>query len=184
LQGRADSIAYFQKDSTMYFYGSPILWNEGNQITADSIHTTFSKKKIDKMYLTLNSFIVSQDTLKNFNQVKGRNMMAQFKDNKIKNINVDGNGESIFFALDDKDSTVVGMNKSLSSNLVIDFENNKVKVIHLYTNPDASFIPPHELKKPDKTLKRFIWREEDKPSKAEVIPIPKNRLKARIKRKR
>ncbi len=83
--------------------------------------------------------------------------------------------------MDDKDSTVIGMNKSLSSSLIIDFENNKVKMIHLYTNPDASFIPPHELKKPDKTLKGFIWREEEKPSKAEVIPIPKIRLKARIR---
>lgn len=183
IQGKADSIAYFQKDSMMYFYGNPILWNEGNQITADSIHVLFMKKKIDKMFLTLNSFIISKDTLKNFNQVKGRNMVAHFKDNKIEKIYVDGNGESIFFALDDKDSTVIGMNKSLSSNLIIDFENNKVKLIHLYTNPDASFIPPHELKKPDKTLKGFIWREEEKPSKAEVIPIPKIRLKARIKEK-
>ena len=109
--------------------------------------------------------------------------MAQFKDNKIEHINVDGNGESIFFALDDKDSTVIGMNKSKSSNLVIDFENNKVKLIHLYTNPEASFIPPHELKIPDKRLKGFIWRDEEKPSKAEVIPVPKIRLKARIKEK-
>jgi len=111
-------------------------------------------------------------------------MVAQFKDNKIEHINVDGNGESIFFALDDQDSTVIGMNKSKSSNLVIDFENNKVKLIHLYTNPDASFIPPHELKNPDKILKGFIWREEEKPSKSEVIPKRKIPLKARIKGKR
>src|SRR5690606_4178573 len=37
LQGLADSLVYRTSDSTIYFYNDPVLWTEGNQLTADSI---------------------------------------------------------------------------------------------------------------------------------------------------
>jgi lipopolysaccharide export system protein LptA len=37
LQGIADSLEYRSIDSTIYFYKDPVLWTEGNQMTADSV---------------------------------------------------------------------------------------------------------------------------------------------------
>ena len=55
------------------------------------------------MNLIKNAFIVSKDTLENFNQIKGRLMKAKFdQDNNIKSIDVKGNGETIYYALDEK----------------------------------------------------------------------------------
>ena len=125
-----------------------------------------------------NSFVVSTDSIDNYNQVKGRKMVALFRNGKINKVNVDGNGESIFFALNDEETEVIGMNKIFCSSMVINFKLNKADNISFYIKPDASFIPPHELKEPEKTLSGFQWREAEKPTKAELKKL--DRVKEEI----
>jgi len=172
LQGKADSLAYFTNDSTIYFYRDPILWlNNDTQITADSIDILIADNNIDRMHANNKSFIILQDTLKNFNQVKGRKTTAFFKDSEINKVDVIGNGESIYFALNEEETNAIGMNKVRCSSMLIDFENNEVKGVRFYTNPDAVFIPPHEIKEPDRRLKDFNWRINEKPSLEEVLRL-------------
>lgn len=169
LQGIADSLEYRASDSTIYFYQDPVLWTQGNQLTADSISMLIENNTISRMFLLDNAFVISQDTLRNFNQIKGREMTAEFADSKINRVIVEGNGESIYFALDEKDQAFMGMNKIICSNITIRFRNGKVNNLSFYVNPEANFIPPHELKKEDKTLKGFAWKGDAKPTRAEVV---------------
>jgi len=178
LMGRADSLVYHVSDSMINFYFKPVLWVEENQISADSITAFMANRKIDRMELVSNSFVISQDTMQNFNQIKGRKIMAYFKDNDLSKVDVTGNGESIFYALNDDQNQVIGMNKSQSSSITLLFENNKAKSVKFYTNVDSSLIPPHELKAGDKTLKGFSWRVADRPTKEQVLHLkmPENPL--------
>jgi len=179
LQGLADSLAYIAPDSTLHFYRDPILWTDENQMTADTIRMLIKKKKIDKIYLVSNSFVVSQDSLKNFNQIKGRKMTAIFDGKTITHVVVQGNGESIYFALQEEkskvDSTVIksvftmGMNRIICSNMKINFKKGKVHDITFYIKPDASFVPPHEFKKDDMKLKGFSWHGDIRPKKGDVV---------------
>ncbi len=59
--------------------------------------------------------------------------------------------------------------------MVLKFKDKKLQTISFLTNPDASFIPPHELKEPDKRLKGFDWRIDEQPTKELVLAkrIPK-----------
>lgn len=169
LQGIADSLAYHTADSIIYFYRDPVLWTGGNQLTADSINVEIANSSIDKLNLNVNSFVISQDSILNFNQIKGRKMTAFFKTGQLHHVDVNGNGESIFFALDEEETAVVGMNKILCSNMVINFKENKADNASFYVKPDASFIPPHELKEPEKSLKGFNWRNKEKPEKEKML---------------
>ena len=72
LQGKSDSASYVLVDSMIYFYDDPVLWNEGNQLESDSINVLLVNNLIDKMYLDQNAFVISQDTLRNYNQIKGK----------------------------------------------------------------------------------------------------------------
>jgi hypothetical protein len=129
-----------------------------------------ANNKIDKMYLKSNAFVISQDTIQNFNQLKGRSMTAYFNAaSKLDRIHVDGNGESIYFALDEEDNTMMGMNKMLCGRMVIKFLDNKVSTIRAITTPDAVFTPPHEIEEPSKRLKGFSWRIEEKPKRVDVM---------------
>lgn len=168
LQGIADSLAYHVLDSILYFFNDPVLWNKESQITADSINVEIQDNQVHKMNTTNNSFVISQDTIHNHNQVKGRNMEAFFKDNNLVKINVSGNGESIYYALQE-DTLTVGMNRILCSDIIIEFANNKVNEIHTYIKPEASFVPPHEITEELARLQGFNWRSNERPTKEEVI---------------
>ncbi len=178
LQGKADSIEYRSADSVIYFYRDPILWSEGNQMTADSISMLIRNKTIDKIFLNVNSFVISRDTLTNFNQIKGRRMTAEFGNGNINRVFVKGNGESLYFALeenkrDSTDAKALGMNKIICSDITIRFVEGKVNNLTFYKRPDANFIPPHELKDEDKALPGFEWRIDEKPKRKDVVKTRK-----------
>ena len=148
LQGTCDSLSYNRTDSLMYMHRNPTLWSEQSQIVGDTI--------------------TSEDSLQNYNQVKGRNMVAHFQEGRMRRVNVNGNGESIYFALEG-DSVLTGMNKAVCSDMVLNFAENKVKSITFLVNPEAKFIPPHELQASDRRLEGFAWLEELRPDKQEVL---------------
>ncbi|MGC4022800.1 MAG: OstA-like protein [Cyclobacteriaceae bacterium] len=179
MQGKADSLAYVSADSILYFYRDPVLWNGENQMTADSISMLLKNKQIDRIYMVNNSFVVSIDSLKNFNQIKGRKMTTYFKNKSIDYVNVEGNGESIYHALEEKElkkdslllkiTFLVGMNKIICSNIRIKFKEGKVNSINFLVKPDASFFPPHKIVEGDRRLKGFTWRAEQRPRKQDVV---------------
>jgi lipopolysaccharide export system protein LptA len=169
MQGIADSLEYRPSDSTIYFYKKPVLWTQGNQMTADSIRMLLQHNTISKIFFVNNAFAISQDTLLNFNQIKGRKMTAELANRKINRIFVLGNGESLYYILDDKNTALRGMNKIICSNITIRFKDGRINNLSFYKKPDAQFIPPHELKKEDKLLKGFNWKADEKPEKKDVV---------------
>jgi lipopolysaccharide export system protein LptA len=179
MQGIADSLAYISIDSMIHFYRKPALWNEENQMTADTIRIRLQKNNIDKIYMINNSFVASQDSLENYNQIKGRLMTTHFSSQKIHHVDVSGNGQSLYFATEEKeiqDSTVIaritfltGLNKIECSNMKINFVDGKVNNITFLKNPDASFVPPHEITPADRTLTGFIWRGAERPKRGDVV---------------
>jgi lipopolysaccharide export system protein LptA len=177
LQGLADSLEYRSIDSTIYFYKAPVLWTEGNQMTSDSISMFIQNNTISQIYMVSNAFVISKDTVLNYNQIKGRRMTADFAKGKISRVIVEGNGESLFYALDDKTKVTMGMNKIICSDITIRFLNGRVNNLSFYVQPDANFIPPHELKKEDQFLKGFEWKEQVKPTRADVVKTKRDKQK-------
>lgn len=170
MQGIADSIAYHTADSIIYFYVDPVLWYDVNQIEADSIHVTLKDGGLEKMDLKVNSFLISEDTLlQSFNQIKGREMTIYFRNNQIDHAYVFGNGESVMFAADDEDNALLGLNKIICSSMTIRFKNSQFNNASFYTKPEASFIPPQEIKPPDRQLPGFNWRADERPEKEDIF---------------
>ena len=172
LQGKSDSLAYFIADSSITFYFDPILWNLSNQINSDTIHLYLKNNVIDEMYLQKNAFIVAQDTMKHYNQVKGREMRAFFENSYIKNVKVEGNGESIYYVLSEGDSVLMGMNRLLCSNLTMRFDANQLANITFYVKPEAVFYPPHEIEEELTRLEGFSWRSSERPALNDVLNPP------------
>lgn len=172
LQGLADSAAYFLQDSLLYFYSDPIFWTAKNQISGDTVVVEITENDIKKMFLNKNAFLASEDTLVQYNQVKGRNMEAVFKESVIDKIYVNGNGESVYYVNDENDPAdifLLGMNRILCSNMTIRFVSEEVDNISFYTKPEAKFIPPNELSADIQRLKGFSWRIAERPSLEEVL---------------
>ncbi len=169
FQAICDSLVYNRIDSTIYLYRDPVLWNQGSQLTADSIQIQISENRIEQMDLRRNAFMISEDTLENYNQLKGKNMQAYFSKNQIQKVEVRGNGQNIYFVLK-QDTLLVGMNRVECSDIDIRFKDrNKLHQISYLNKPDGVMVPPHEIQGPETRLKNFAWRIEERPRKEEMI---------------
>src|SRR5699024_9195156 len=73
LQAVADSMYYGEQDSMFRFMGSPMIWSDGSQISADTIYMQIKNQQMDNALLTSNAFMVNAvlDSVK-YNQLKGR----------------------------------------------------------------------------------------------------------------
>ena len=180
LQARADSMFFSYSDSTVRCFVKPMIWAQGSQLSGDTIYIQLKNKKLDNMLLRHNSFIVNSEEpdTTNFNQIKGKMISGYFKNNKLSQMFVDGNAESIYYVKDD--SAYVGLNHQVSSRIKMIFIDGKLKNINSIRAVQASTTPMDELKEEDKILKGFIWKPKDRPkSKEEIIPqlAKKNNLK-------
>jgi lipopolysaccharide export system protein LptA len=169
LSGRCDSLGYNVQDSIIHFYQKPILWTQDSQSQADSISLFMGNQKLKEMRLRGKSFVISIDSANHFNQIKGRKVWVHFKeDSKLNRVNVEGNGESIYYVIDDKKVTT-GLNRVECSRMNLFFEDNKVKKIAFITKPEAKFVPPKEWKGDLQELDGFRWRISEKPSLQTIL---------------
>jgi len=170
LQGKAGTVAYLSLDSSVYFINNPIFWSYDNQITAEVIRMTLSDKNIEKMYMNGEAFLISQDAIGNYNQIKGREMIAQFQDNKMEYIDILGNGQSLYFALDDS-LALVGMNYICCSHMRIDLAAETLSKISFFVKPVGTFYPLEKIKENEKQLPNFNWRAHEKPLLSDFLNI-------------
>ena len=169
LQGIADSLVYFLADSSLFFYQDPVLWNEQSQLSGDTVSVQMRGNEIEQLKLRSNGFMVSKDTIGNFNQVKGRQITAFFEEKALDRVNVEGNGESIYFVLEEKENTLVGMNRITSGSMAMRFVESQLDHINFYQEPEGKFMPPHEVQEPDKQLSGFAWRSAERPTRESVL---------------
>ncbi|MDP4292351.1 MAG: hypothetical protein Q8908_14830, partial [Bacteroidota bacterium] len=163
LQGICDSLAFITKDSVLNLYQNPVLWSGKNQLSADTIRLFTVNKEVSKLMMYNTAFIISRDSLQNFNQVKGKLMTAFFKDNKINRIDVDGSAESLYYVRQD-DHSLIGVNKAISSSMVIYLDDRqKVKKITWVQKPTNVLYPEKELPSDEKRLRDFKWIETGRP---------------------
>jgi lipopolysaccharide export system protein LptA len=169
FQGICDSLVFNRADSTISLFQDPVLWNKGNQMTADTLKIQLENNRIRQLFLRTNSYLISEDTLKNYNQLKGKNMVAFFTKNELRYMEVRGNSQNIFFAMDEKSKQLIGMNRIECSDVNIRFkENNKLHRISYLNKPEATFVPPHEIEEPQKKFKNFRWRVEEAPQRKDM----------------
>lgn len=228
MQSRCDSLVYTAADSSFYFYKKPIVWSQNYQMEADTITARLKNNKINTLLLRTRSFVVSQDTMKFYNQIKGRSVTAYFKSvldtlrprvvrlvrrtktpagattkptvnpggkptpptyitalagagtggkppqvaekTQLDKVVVEGNGQSIYFVVDDK-NVFTGMNRVDCSKMTIEFTKSRVGNIRFYGRPDGTLTPPKQLTDDKKTLDGFRWRVNEKPSRDNVLGI-------------
>jgi lipopolysaccharide export system protein LptA len=174
FQSVCDSLFYNFSDSLIKFVRNPVIWSNENQLEADTITSYLSNRKIKSIFLDNKSFIVAQDTALNYNQIKGRKISALFdKNTAIELVNVDGNGESIYFALDEKNK-LIGLNRVECSKMRMNFKDKKVKRIAFLGKPESQLIPPNSVGKNELTLENFKWKAELRPNEKTINPPKTN----------
>jgi lipopolysaccharide export system protein LptA len=169
LQGKCDSLTYTTADSTIRMFIEPVLWSNENQMTSEYIELHLANKKPNTINFYNNSFIISQNDTGRYSQIKGRKMIGYFKQDSLYKVAVNGNGQTIYYLKNEKDS-IIGVNKAESSDLVIYRSNKKIQKIVFLTKPDATLYPLEKAPAGELRLKDFKWYTLSRPkSKNEIF---------------
>lgn len=176
LQGECDSLSYQMKDSTIYMFHDPVLWSKKDQMTAEKIHYISKNPDPDIAKLEKNAFIIMSEDSMRFNQISGKLIVGQIYDNKLRNADVNGNAQTIYYLKENDKYT--GMNRLISSKIKLHVKDNQIDSIRFYPKPEGKTIPMKELKPLDTKLSGFIWRESERPvNKDDLYPIDQIRKK-------
>lgn len=180
LQAVADSVYYGMVDSMFRFMGSPMIWSDGSQISADTVFMQIKNGKMDNALLKANAFMVNAvlDTLK-FNQMKGRKITAFFANNNIDRLFVDGNAENLVFSTNDKTHTITEMFHDRSSRIKIKMENQKVIDYVSIRKVDQKIYPFKLVTQENEVLPGFSWKPEDRPKSVEDM-LNRKRVKTAV----
>lgn len=164
MQSIADSLNYSISDSIIKLFRNPVIWNDSNQSSGDTIIIEQKNNMINNMIIKQNSMVIMHETENKFNQIKGKKITALFSNNKLYQINVKGSGQSLYWVKDDS-SKYSGVNFIESSDIQIMTDSSKVKKVKFVTSPKGTFYPPSKLPAEKEKLKGFNWMPEKRPKR-------------------
>lgn len=163
LQGKCDTLTYLMADSTIRMRVAPILWAEDSQMTGTDIDIKLKDHKVDWVLQKGNAFIISQDTIEGFNQIKGKDITSRFKSGTIHRVNVDGDQAETIYWIRDDDGSIIGIDVSKSETMVIEMENESISIIKSFKGIDETMYPEEDLQESSRYLSGFKWHDEARP---------------------
>lgn len=187
FQGKCDSLYYSETDSLLNMYKDPILWQEDNQITGDTIIIKTFDSKIDKMDIYSNAFIITYIDSIFFNQVFAKNMEAFFEESELDRVHAIGNGMTIYYPLEEEKNdslrlrTIKGMNRIFCRDILLKMKEKEIDQITFYDKPDGKYYPMNQLQVDEMRLRGFKWRASERPTSISDIYKKANPGKFNIK---
>ena len=163
VQAVCDSLVYNSLDSCMVMYRDPIVWNQGQQLFGEEIRVYMNDSTIDWAHVIGQAFSAEQmpDTI-HFNQVSSKEMKAFFKNGEMRESQAIDNVLSIYYPIDDSDSTLIGLNYLETPLLKMFLEKRKMKRMWI-EKPKGTLYPMTQIP-PDKYfLPQYAWFDYIRP---------------------
>lgn len=176
LQGVCDSMVFNSVDSAIYMYREPVIWNDNYQIFGDTIKIYLNDSTIDRVHIPAFAFAAQQKDTAFFDQITGKDMLNHFAGGKLKQVDVSGNVQTIFYP-QEEDSTFIGLNNATSGFLKMEMDttNNEMEKLLMWPQVDGTMMPISKIKPKDLYLPSFRWYEA-------IRPVDKNDIFRRIKK--
>ena len=161
LQAVCDSLVYDSRDSVLFMYRDPIIWQEGQQQLGEEIRLFFSGENIDSIQVLRQALSVEKLDDTHFNQVAGHEMHSYFRDGELYLSTSEGNVFVNYYPFDE-DSIMVEMNYTETSLLKMYVKNRKAD--HIWMPAATGIMYPIPLIPADKLfLQNFAWFDYIRP---------------------
>ena len=182
-QSVCDSLTYSTTDSIIHLMQIPIIWNQDQQITGDTIHIHTHNQDIDKMHIIGNAIMIQQHDTTHYNQVSGKEIIAHIQNQQLNHVNISGNVESIFYPTDQ--DQIIGLNSIKSTYMTIHFNQGKLDRFIVYPSPTATMHPISQITPNMLYLPNYTGQNNIRPtSKNDIFRHPQRLTQEQINTQR
>lgn len=170
MQAICDSLITDNKDSVMLLNGLPVTWSDDRQISADLIKVFMKNGSVDHAQGTGNAIASQEDDVGQYNQLSGKEIVAHITDGEIRQIDVNGNAETVFYPHEDENGgPVVGVNKTQSSYVKMYIKDKKVDHILFTTSTTGAMYPLDKISESAARLSNFFWAAAERPASPQDV---------------
>ena len=169
IQAVCDSMVVCSRDSSLTMYIDPITWNGPRQLLGDSIKIWMNDSTVREANVMANALSIEQ--MKDhehpgkvyYNQVASRLMNAYFDEGKIRMSEAVGNVQTVYYPIDDSDSTLIGM-INLETDTMRMFLTPERKLQKIWTSKsDGVLYPMTQIPASKDFLPNFGWYDYIRP---------------------
>ena len=161
LQAVCDSLVYDTRDSVLFMYRDPIIWQQGQQQLGEEIRIFFNGENIDSIQVLRQALSVEKIDDVHYNQVTGHEMRSYFQDGELYLSTSEGNVFVNYYPFDE-DSIMVEMNHTETS--LLKMFVNKNQVDHIWMPAATGIMYPIPLIPTEALyLQNFAWFDYIRP---------------------
>jgi len=172
IQGLCDSMSMVERDSILYMYYNPIVWNGDKQVVGNVIWVHMTDSTADWARLPENGLMSQHIGEDCYNQLSASDMTVWMADSTISRLYAEGNVQTIMFPMEN-DSTYNKFSFTESSYMDAYFEDGNLKRLIMWPETTGKVTPLYLAKRSSYYLTKFRWYGPLRPmSAAEVFDYP------------
>ena len=178
IQAVCDSLVFNSKDSCMTMYKDPITWNVNRQLLGEVVKVYMNDSTIRFAHIIGQALSIEQmpDSV-HFNQITSSEMKAYFDKGEMTMSEAIGNVQTVYFPVNDKDSTLMGLNY-LETDTMRMYMGAQRKLDKIWTNKFVSTMYPLTQIPPSKyKLPNFAWFDDIRPKNKNDIFVWRGKAK-------
>lgn len=163
VQAVCDSLVYNTKDSCMTMYRDPIAWSGDRQLLGEEIQVFMKDSTIDRAHI-INLALTAElmPDKDHYQQLSSKEMFAYFTKGQITQTEAIGNVRSIYYPVDDKDSTLMGLVYIETDTMKMFMRDRQLQKIWT-SKTDGTWYPMTQIPPERYKLDGFTWFDYIRP---------------------
>ena len=164
VQAVCGLLVGFTGDSTMTMYQDPIVWTGQRQLVGDSIRCFMNDSTIREAHVMGNAMSIEQmPDGEHYNQISSKRIYGYFVDGKIRCSEAFGNVLVVFYPVDDKDSSLIGLNYTETDTMrAFMSPDRKLQKIWM-PKSSGTLYPMNQIPADKLKLQGFAWYDYIRP---------------------
>ena len=163
VQAVCDSLVYNTKDSCMTMYRDPIAWSGDRQLLGEEIQVFMKDSTIDRAHI-INQALTAElmPDKDHYQQLSSKEMFAYFTKGQITQTEAIGNVRSIYYPVDDRDSTLMGLVYIETDTMKMFMRDRQLQKIWT-SKTDGTWYPMTQIPPERYKLDGFTWFDYIRP---------------------
>lgn len=162
MQAVCDSSAYNTRDSIMSLYGTPVMWSDNQQVSANFIEVFMKDDDVDYVHGVGSAMIIQMKHPIYYNQLSGNEMFAYMEEQELRRLDIEGSVEAGVFP-QEEDSSFVAYNKVAAAKAKFYFKNKDLDKAVFLSKPTGTAYPLKDLPESETHLSGFFWAGAERP---------------------